>query len=82
MKANGEAVEVFYVQVVTALPRGRFVEGEPIRFDSRKLANETCEQFQAEFDQDCDPKRAYVLDSTKVPVRAGGERRKNRGERS
>jgi hypothetical protein len=80
MKPNGEAPEIFYVRVVTAHPGGTFTNRDVSRFDSRKLANETCEQLQAEFDEDAEPRRVYVLDSMMVPLRAGGERKRNRGE--
>lgn len=68
---------VFYVRIVTARGRGVFEwrESADIRFTSRSSASDECDRLQAEFDKDGDPKRAYVLDQTRVPIRAGLERR-------
>ncbi len=65
-----------YVRIVTTHKGGATTEDD-IRFASRQSAIEACERLQAEFDADCDPKRAYVLDAHKVPIAAGGEHRSN-----
>lgn len=76
-KARGAAAPVlkrYYVQVVRAKGKGQYEPYTPVQFDSIEGATRTCEQLQAEFDQDCEPCRVYVLDSVGVPVHAGGAR--------
>lgn len=73
--ASGTAALAWYVVTVTAYPGGGYSRSEPIKFASKQSATQACEQFQADFDADCDPCRAYVLDHDLVPIRAGGERR-------
>lgn len=67
--------EFHYVQVVTALnPKagGGWLVGQEIRFSSRRSAQDAAEALQLDFDEDCDPKRAYVLGPDLVPVEAAG----------
>lgn len=62
----------FAVRVVTALPGGRFTAAGDIELDSKRACVAQAERMQTEFDEDCDPKRAYVIAPDGVPVQAAG----------
>lgn len=64
--------EVFYVRIVTAHEGGEFSAAPDIRLSPEAAAIDEAERLQEAFDRDCDPKRAYVLDETRVPVKAAG----------
>lgn len=72
--------EVFYVRIVEATKGGAFRVVEEIQFDNKQTARETCERLQDEFDEDGDPKRVYLLDNDKVPMRAGRQKQRSRKE--
>lgn len=65
-------IEFYYVRVVTALKGGAFVDSQDIRFTSRRSAQDAAETLQMDFDEDADPKRAYILGADGVPVEAAG----------
>jgi hypothetical protein len=59
--------DLCHVQIVTACHGGAFVAGEAIRFGSLQSAVDECESLQSNFDADCEPRRAYVLDAGTSP---------------
>lgn len=66
--------EKFYLRVVRAFPGGMFRQsGQDIRFESKKSCQTAAESLQTDFDEDCDPKRVYILDEDFVPVDAAGK---------
>lgn len=67
-----QAPEVFYVVIVTTHKGGDTTCSDRQAFGSFRTAAEECNWLQADFDADCEPKRAYVLDTTGVPIAAGG----------
>jgi hypothetical protein len=67
--------DLCYVQICTAHRGGAFTPGETMRFGSLRSAVAECETLQDDFDVDCEPRRAYVLDAARVPIWAGGARR-------
>lgn len=62
----------FAVRVVTAHKGGRFTEAGDIALDSKRACVAQAERMQAEFDQDCDPKRAYVIAPDGIAIAAAG----------
>ena len=48
---------------------------EETRFSSFESAMREAEGLQRRFDEDCEPKRAFVCDRNGVPIRAAGGRR-------
>jgi len=64
--------DFFYVRVVEALGNGVFRNSQDIRFSTKKSAQEAAESLQMDFDEDCEPKRAYILGPDMVPVNAAG----------
>jgi hypothetical protein len=67
--------ELYFVRIVTTHKGGATSDSEDIRFATRESAIATADKLQTEFDEDCEPRRALVLDVRKVPIAAGGERR-------
>jgi len=62
----------FTVRTVRAQPGGKFIEGSEFRCSSIQDAKNSADRIQREFDEDCDPCRAYVYGSgSPVPVYAG-----------
>jgi hypothetical protein len=65
----------FYVRVVTARKGGEFYASQDIPVISGlRTAVETAEMLQADFDADCEPSRAYVLDAGRIAIVAAGEK--------
>jgi hypothetical protein len=65
-------LDAFYLVIVTAKPRGEFTRSGEMRFASLESALTMARRLQAEFDEDCEPKRAYVMDSRGIAHYAGG----------
>lgn len=70
-----ERPKQLYVRVVTAKKGGEFTASQDIPVISGlSTAKETADSLQADFDADCDPSRAYVLDEARVPIYCAGGR--------
>jgi hypothetical protein len=63
----------YFVEIITTARGGKTSSVEVGRFGSYRGALETADRLQAQFDADAEPKRTYILDSTRVPIAAGGE---------
>lgn len=61
----------FTLIVVTCFPNKRYQQTSTINLTSRSLAYEQCDSLQRAFDEDCEPRRSYVLDTEGIPLRAG-----------
>lgn len=64
--------EFYYMVVVTAVKGGSFEASQLIRFSTKRSAQDAAEALQMDFDEDCDPKRAYILGADGVPIDAAG----------
>lgn len=64
--------EFFYMRVVEALGNGVFRNSQDIRFSTKKSAQDAAESLQMDFDEDCEPKRAYILGPDMVPIEVAG----------
>lgn len=74
-RGRDEKPQQFYVRVVTAQKGGGFVASQDIPVISGlRTAVDTAEALQSDFDADCEPSRAYVLDATRVAIVAAGGR--------
>jgi hypothetical protein len=71
-------LEIFFVRIVTTHKGGATSDSEDIRFATRESAIATADKLQAEFDEDCEPRRAYVFDWHRIAIAAGGEPAANR----
>lgn len=74
--------ERYAVITVTAQPGGTFQRSEPTGMDSKAACIRAAEDMQFEFDSDCDPARAYVVDGDGVAVYAAAARRFDRKRRA
>ena len=63
------------VRVMHTNADGSVVCTEETRFASFEAAMREAERLQRRFDEDCEPKRAFVCDRDGVPIRAAGVRR-------
>ena len=73
-RPNGAVKAHYYVQVIRAQKGGVYQPFTPVRFDTIEGALQACNKLQADFDDDCEPCRVYVLDSIGVPLHAGGRK--------
>lgn len=62
----------FAVRVVEARKGGVFVTTNEFSPGPKRRCLQVADDLQAEFDKDCDPKRAYVIAPDGVPCAAGG----------
>lgn len=64
----------FAVRVIKATTKGEFIEVNEVHCEYGGDAFRLADRLQGEFDDDCDPRRAYVFKGEdKVPVHAGLE---------
>jgi hypothetical protein len=64
--------QAYYLSVVRAAPGGSHARSMEIRFASLASARAAATKLQAEFDQDAEPARVYVVDEFNVPLEAAG----------
>lgn len=69
---SNHEVPPFSLRVVTAHPGNVFTASPDVQFATKRSAQDAAERLQEAFDEDCEPRRAYVVDACGVAVEAAG----------